>query len=98
MIKGYLLPEFGGQALDAITADDIEAYRDRLLLEGRLSSRTVVRHLTVLHGIFKRAKRVYGLTDNPAAAELVERPQVVYTGEFDTYLRPGGAGSPHRSR
>ncbi len=87
VIDGYLLPEFGGQVLDAITADDIERYRDRLLLEGRLSARTVVRHLTVLHGIFKRAKRVYGLTHNPAAAELVERPQVVYTGEFDTFDR-----------
>jgi integrase len=43
--------------------------------------------LTVLHGIFKRAKRVYGLRENPASADLVERPKVVYTGEFDTYGR-----------
>lgn len=100
VIEGYLLPTFGEQALDAITADAIEAYRDRLLFDGRLSARTIVRHLTVLHGIFKRAKRVYGLSHNPAAAELVERPQVVYTGEFDTYDREeldlliGAAESP----
>jgi len=49
-----------------------------------LSNRVIVRHLTVLHGIFKRAKRAYGLERNPASADLVERPQVVYTGEFDT--------------
>lgn len=52
-----------------------------------LSSRVIVRHLTVLHGIFKRAKRAYGLAANPASADLVERPKVVYTGEFDTLDR-----------
>ena len=41
----------------------------------------------MLHGIFKRAKRVWGLASNPASAELVERPKVVYTGEFDTFDR-----------
>jgi integrase len=46
-----------------------------------------VRHLTVLNGIFKRAKRAYGLADNPASADLVERPRIVYTGEFDTLDR-----------
>jgi integrase len=45
----------------------------------------IVRHLTVLHGIFKRAKRAYGLERNPASADLVERPKVIYTGEFDTF-------------
>jgi hypothetical protein len=45
----------------------------------------IVRHLTVLHGIFKRAKRVWGLASNPTSADLVERPKVFYTGEFDTY-------------
>jgi integrase len=56
-----------------------------LIAEGRLSSRVIVRHLTVLHGVFKRAARVWGLERNPASAELVERPRVMYTGEFDTF-------------
>ena len=47
----------------------------------------VVRHLAVLHGIFKRAGRVWGLERNPASADLVERPKVVYTGEFETLDR-----------
>ena len=38
-----------------------------------------------LHGIFKRGKRVWGLAENPASADLVERPNVTYTGEFDTF-------------
>ena len=87
VIDGYLLDEFGDQALEQITPDAIDAYKERLLAAGKLSNRTIVRHLTVLHGIFKRAKRVWRLPSNPASAELVERPRVVYTGEFDTFDR-----------
>jgi len=85
--EGYLLEEFGPLRLDAVTPDLIDAYRERQIKEGKLSNRTIVRHLTVLHGIFKRAKRVWGLADNPASADLVERPKVTYTGEFDTFDR-----------
>lgn len=83
VVNGYLIAEFGDMALDKITADHIDAYKERLIADGKLSNRTIVRHLTVLHGIFKRAKRKWGLTDNPASADLVERPPVVYSGEFD---------------
>jgi hypothetical protein len=75
VINGYLLDEFGSTALAAITPDDIDAYKERLIVEGRLSHRTIVRHLTVLHGIFERAKRVWKLTDNPASADLVGAPR-----------------------
>ena len=85
MVDGYLYDEFGRETdLEAITPERIETYRDRLMAEGELSNRTVVRHLTVLNGIFKRAKRVFGLAVNPASAELAERPRVIYTGEFET--------------
>ncbi len=87
VIDGYLLPEFGGEALEAITPDAVDAYKERLIAEGRLSSRVIVRHLTVLHGVFKRAARVWGLERNPASADLVERPRMVYTGEFQTLDR-----------
>jgi integrase len=87
VVDGYLLEEFGDLRLEDVTPEAIERYRDRLLEEGKLSNRTIVRHLAVLHGIFKRAKRAWGLAENPAAAELVERPRVVYTGVFDTFNR-----------
>jgi len=87
VVDRYLLEEFGDAALDDVTPADVERYRDRLLDAGELSNRTIVRHLTVLHGIFRRAKRVWGLRDNPAGAEVVERPRVVYSGEFDTFDR-----------
>jgi integrase len=85
VVDGYLLEELGSLTLDAITPDTIDAYKERLIAEGRLSARTIVRHLTVLHGIFKRAKRVWGLAENPAGADMVERPKVIYSGEFDTF-------------
>jgi integrase len=87
VIDGYLLESFGDRPVDAITADDIDAYKEMLLAEGRLSNRTIVRHLAVCNGIFKRAKRRGWVGGNPASAELVERPPVVYTGEFDTFTR-----------
>ncbi len=88
VINGYLLDEFDRETpITDITADDVDDYKRRLMNEGKLSNRTIVRHLTVLHGIFRRAKRVYGLAENPASADLVERPKVVYTGEFDTFSR-----------
>ena len=52
------------------------------LLRGGSAPRTVVRHLTVAHGVFKHAVRAHGLARNPAAAELVDRPTVQYNGEF----------------
>lgn len=87
VINGYLIAEFGDLPLEAVTADLIDDYKERLIADGKLSNRTIVRHLTVLHGIFKRAKRKWNLADNPASADLVERPQVVYSGEFDTFDR-----------
>jgi integrase len=55
--------------------------------EGRLSNRVVVRHLVVLNGIFRRVRQVWKpewgpLPENPAAADLVDRPTVRYSGEF----------------
>ena len=87
VIDGYLTPAFGDQPIDAITPDLIDAYKEKLIVEQPLSNQVIVRHLTVLHGVFKRAGRVWGLARNPAAADLVERPKVVYSGEFDTLDR-----------
>jgi integrase len=78
----YLLPRFGEQAIGSIQPRDLEAMRDELLAAG-LSPRTVVRHLTVAHGVFKYAMRAHGLKTNPASSDLVDRPTVRYTGDFD---------------
>jgi len=41
----------------------------------------------VLNGIFKRAKRRGWVRENVASADMIERPPVTYTGEFDTFTR-----------
>jgi integrase len=90
VIDGYLLPRFGQRDLASITPANIEAYRDELKAmvwpDGtrRLGNRTIVRHLVVLHGIYKRAARVWGITVNPASGDVVDRPPVRYSGEFRT--------------
>lgn len=82
-IRRYLEPRWGDQPVTAISSRDVEELRDELMQSG-LSARTVVRHLTVAHGVFKHAMRVHGLGRNPASAELVDRPTVRYSGEFVT--------------
>jgi integrase len=93
VVNGYLVPEFGQLPLESITPDTIDAYKERLIAEARLSSRVIVRPLTVMHGVFKRSKRVWGL-ERPASADLVERPQVVYSGEYDTSTATSLSASP----
>jgi integrase len=99
VVHGYLLPWFGERPLESITHRDVISYRDELKRkgralrkmptgekerEGKLSNRTIVRHLIVCHSVFKRARQVWDhLPPNPAAADLVERPPVVYDGSFD---------------
>jgi integrase len=68
----------------SIVPAEVAKLRDDLMAAG-LSPRTVVRHLTVAHAVFKHAMREHGLVRNPAAADLVDRPTVRYSGEFDTF-------------
>ena len=81
-INNYLNPRWGEQPITEITPADVEAFRDELIPQ--MSARTVVRHLTVAHGVFKHAVRKHGLTRNPASADVVDRPTVRYSGEFQT--------------
>lgn len=62
-----LIPVFGDRSLAAITAEDIDRWRERLVADGELSDRTINKLLTILHGIFKRGQKVYGLPVNPVA-------------------------------
>ena len=53
-----VLPEFGADTLlHTIDTARVDAYRERVLVEGELSRRTVQKILVLLQGILKRAKR-----------------------------------------
>jgi integrase len=77
-INGRLLPEFGDEPLEQIDADRIDRWRTRLV--GELSPRTVNKLLVIMHGIFKRAMRVYGVPSNPVAR--VDRQPQRSSGDF----------------
>jgi integrase len=70
-LNAHLLPAFGECQLEAITVDEIEAWRATL---PGLSNRTKNKLLIQLHGIFRRAQRVYGLDANPLA-RIEKHPQ-----------------------
>src|SRR4051794_38773575 len=81
-VRRYLLPEFGADTLlHTIDTARVDAYRERLLVEGQLSRRTIQKILVLLHGILKRAKRKGWIAANPAAD--AERVSVRRTGEFN---------------
>ena len=86
VVRHNLLPEFGETPIEQITTEWVDSYRAGLVAEGRLSDRTINKLLVLLHGIFKRAQRVYGLSGNPVAA--VERQPVRRSGDFEV-LTPG---------
>jgi len=69
VVTRHLLPAFGEISLEDVTARQIVAWRTNLIARSAkpLSPRTPNKCLAVLHGIFERARRVYGLPVNPAA-------------------------------
>jgi integrase len=84
VLDAHVLPAFGEQPIEAISARMIEAWRSRGLADGTLTRRPAVKAVMVLHGISERARRAYGLATNPVAA--VERLRDEYDpGEYDFY-------------
>lgn len=80
-VRACLLPDFGADTpLSAIDTETIDAWRSRLLAEGRLSPRSIQKMLTLLHGVLKRAKRRGWITVNPA--ENAERVSIKRSGRF----------------
>lgn len=80
-VRVHILPALGDRPLESVTARDIELWRSRL--PERLSPRTKNKVLTSLGGIFKRARKVWGLPLNPVleVEPLRERPRV----DFEVY-------------
>jgi integrase len=89
IIDAYLLPVFGERQLEDISSADVERWRADLesVNEKRasreLSNATKNRIVTLLHGIFKRACKVYGLPVNPVAG--VERHPIKGSGDIEVF-------------
>ncbi len=80
-LKVHLLPAFGSMPLEEIDSSVIEQWRRTSL--GRLSNRMKNKLLIALHGIFRRAMTVYGLTANPLAR--VEKHPQGRSGDIDVF-------------
>ena len=79
ILRSQLLPAFGEYRLEDITTPMIEAWVSEL--DRAPSTRT--KSLVLLHGIFKRARKVYGLTLNPVSD--VEKPPARPSGDIDVF-------------
>jgi integrase len=80
-VRRYLVPGLGATTpVAAITTEDIDAFRERMLAEGQLSRRSIQKILVMVHGVLKRAKRRKWIVANPA--EDAERVTVSRSGDF----------------
>jgi integrase len=81
VLNAHLLPAFSDRPLDSIAVDEIELWRGSL---SGLSNRSKNKLLIQLHGIFRRAQRVYGLDANPLAR--VEKHPLRSSGDIQVLV------------
>jgi integrase len=79
LLKSQLLPTFGETPIESITTPEIEAW----IADVDRSPATRTKALVLMHGIFKRAKKVYGLPLNPVAE--VEKPPTAQSGDIEVF-------------
>ena len=73
-VQRHFLPAFGGRPLERVTAAEVDRWRAQLVAEGRLSNRSINKLLTILHGVFERARATWRLPLNPVA-EVQRQPR-----------------------
>jgi integrase len=82
VVEAHIVPRFGDEPIESVTTRHIEAWAAELLATGR-SRRTVNKVLTMLNGIFERARRVWDLPSNPVRD--VTRKRDRYGGDLDFF-------------
>jgi integrase len=70
---------FGEQRLEDVTPGAIERWKATLTV----SNRTIHKYLVVMHGIFRRAMKVWGLPSNPLTA--VDRPRIRVSDDLHAF-------------
>jgi integrase len=74
------LPAFGERPIEDITTAEIDRWREAL---AHLSLRSRNKLLLVMHGIFKRAQKVYGFRVNPVVG--IEKARVGSSGDLEVF-------------
>ncbi len=86
-LNAHLLPAFGSMLIENITEREIERWRAGLTgtRKGReaISNKTKNHQLVLLHAIFSRAVKLYGLPSNPLAN--VDRYRVRPSGDIEVF-------------
>ena len=85
-IQAHLLPVFGEMALEDITVQEIERWRagmKRVRQPRPLSNKTKNNLLVLMHAIFRRAVKLYGLPSNPVAE--IDRFRVRASGDIQVF-------------
>ncbi len=83
VVRAHFLPAFGDQPLERITAETIERWLAVQLREGELSRRSLQKMVVLLNGIFRRARKVWKLPQNPVAD--IERLPVSKRTDIEFY-------------
>jgi integrase len=79
ILRAQLLPAFGEEPIESITTAQIESW----LAGFDRAPATRTKALVLMHGVFKRAKKLYGLPTNPVAD--VEKPPMRRSGDIDVF-------------
>jgi integrase len=86
-LNAHLLPAFGATRIEEITGPDIERWRAGITgsraARPVLSNKTKNHQLVLLHAIFRRAVKVYGLPRNPL--DNVDRYRVRASGDIEVF-------------
>lgn len=79
LLRSQLLPTFGELPIESITTEMVEAW----IAGVERAPATRTKALVLMHGIFKRARKLYGLPTNPAAE--VEKPPTQSSGDIEVF-------------
>ena len=86
-LNAHLLPAFGAMCIEDVTEREIERWRAGLTgsraARPVLSNKTKNHQLVLLHAIFRRATKVYGLPRNPLVN--VDRYRVRASGDIEVF-------------
>jgi integrase len=83
-LKKHLLPAFGARSPESITSLEIEQWRREAITTRGLSRRNANKLVSIMHGIFERARKLRWIEQNPIA-NVDRLPERYDTGAFDFY-------------
>jgi integrase len=66
---------WGDRRLESITTAEIERWQARLVSEGELSRRTINKYVIVMGGIYRRARRIWGVANPVEDVERLGEPR-----------------------